>query len=157
MAVVRGCELPEDVAYDVEADVWVRHEGIDVVCGMTDIAQTRCGKIVTLHFKKVGRAVERGRSLATVESAKWVGPFPAPLTGEVVATNEAGFAADPLMVNTDPYGAGWLVRLHPTRWDDEKHHLVSGEDAVSAYAARIAELDVHCYRCADGTAEEETT
>lgn len=149
MTVVRGCELPADVAFDVDQDVWVRREGDEVVCGMTDVAQTRCGKIVTLHFKKVGRTVDRGRSLCTVESAKWVGPFPAPLTGEVTATNEAGFAADPSMVNTDPYGAGWLVRLHPTRWDDEKGHLLSGEAAFTAYSVRIAELDVHCYRCAD--------
>jgi glycine cleavage system H protein len=152
VAVVRGCELPEDLAYDVERDVWVRRDGDEVVCGMTDVAQTRCGRIVTLQFRRVGREVERGRSLGTVESAKWVGPFPAPLSGEIVAVNAAGFAEDPLMVNTDPYGDGWLVRLRPTRLDREWPELLSGEAAVAAYRRRIAELEVTCYRCAEGQA-----
>ncbi|MDB5068284.1 MAG: glycine cleavage system protein [Chloroflexi bacterium] len=147
MATVRGCELPDDLAYDVGRDVWVRREGEEVVCGMTDVAQTRCGRIVTLQFRRVGRVVERGRSLSTVESAKWVGPFPAPLTGEITAVNETGFAANPLMVNTDPYGEGWLVRLRPTRLDREWPELLTGEAARRAYEGRIAELDVHCYRC----------
>jgi glycine cleavage system H protein len=150
VATVRGCELPDDLAYDVGRDVWVRREGDQVVCGMTDVAQTRCGRIVTLQFRRVGRVVERGRSLSTVESAKWVGPFPAPLTGEITAVNEAGFAAHPLMVNTDPYGEGWLVRLRPTRLEREWPELLTGEAARSAYAERIAELDVHCYRCEGG-------
>ncbi len=148
MATLRGCELPDGLAFDVERDVWVRRDGGEVVCGMTDVAQTRCGRIVTLQFRRVGRLVERGRSLCTVESAKWVGPFPAPLTGEITAVNEAGFAANPQMVNTDPYGEGWLVRLRPTRLEREWPELLTGEAAVGAYAARIAELDVHCYRCA---------
>ncbi len=148
MATVRGCELPDGLAFDVERDVWVRRDGDEVVCGMTDVAQTRCGRIVTLQFRRVGRVVARGRSLCTVESAKWVGPFPAALTGEITAVNEAGFAANPLMVNTDPYGEGWLVRLRPTRPEREWPELLTGDAAVDAYAARIAELDVHCYRCA---------
>ena len=147
MAVVRGCELPEDLAYDVERDVWVRCEGDEVVCGMTDVAQTRCGRIVTLQFRRVGREVERGRSLCTVESAKGVGPFPAPLSGEIVAVNAGGVAGDPLMVNTDPYGAGWLVRLRPTRLAAEWPELLTGGAAVAAYRRRIAELEVTCYRC----------
>lgn len=153
MATLRGCELPENLAYDVERDVWVRREGEEIVCGMTDVAQTRCGKIVTLQFRRLGRVVERGRSLCTIESAKWVGPFPAPLTGEIVAVNDSGFAANPLMVNTDPYGEGWLVRLRPTRLDREWADLLEGDAAVRAYGDRIAELEVHCYRCDEGTEE----
>jgi glycine cleavage system H protein len=148
MAVVRGCELPEELAYDVERDVWARRDGAEVVCGMTDVAQTRCGRIVTLQFRRVGRVVERGHSLCTVESAKWVGPFPAPLTGEVVAVNADGVAAHPPAVNTDPYGEGWLVRLRPSRLDREWPDLLTGEAAVRAYRERIAELEVTCYRCA---------
>lgn len=150
MTVVRGCELPEDVSYDVERDVWLRRVGREVVCGMTDVAQTRCGKIVSLHFRRTGRLVPRGGSVCTIESAKWVGPFPAPLSGEIVATNAAGFAADPLMVNTDPYGDGWLVRLLPTQLEAEWGLLLQGDAAVKAYTKRIAELDVTCYRCAQG-------
>lgn len=153
MPIIRGCELPEDIAYDVERDVWVRLDGGEAVCGMTDVAQTRCGKIVTINFRRVGRIVERGRSCCTIESAKWVGPFPAPLSGEIVATNEIAFAANPLMANVDPYGAGWLVRLRPTSIDAEWPLLLTGGAAADAYRQRIAELDVHCYRCAEGENE----
>jgi glycine cleavage system H protein len=145
-----GCVIPDDLLYDLGRDVWVRRlENGEVECGMTDVAQTRCGRIVTLQFRRVGRVVERGRSLCTVESAKWVGPFPAPLTGEIVAVNSGGFDAHPLMVNTDPYGEGWLVRLRPTRLEREWRELLTGDAAVEAYAARIAELEVNCFRCAD--------
>lgn len=153
MAVVRGCDIPDGLAFDVERDVWVRREDSEVVCGMTDVAQTRCGKIVTLHFKRVGKHVERGQSMCTVESAKWVGPFPAPLSGDIVATNADAFAANPLRANIDPYGAGWFVRLRPTSLNKEWPLLLSGEAAVEAYAERIAELDVQCYRCAEGETE----
>ncbi len=78
-----------------------------------------------------------------------MGPFPAPLSGEIVAVNSDGFDAHPLMVNTDPYGEGWLVRLRPTRLDREWPALLTGDAAVEAYAARIAELEVNCFRCAD--------
>lgn len=154
MPVVRGCELPEGLAYDVDRDVWVRRDGDEVVCGMTDIAQTRCGKIVTLHFKRVGRHVERGQSMCTVESAKWVGPFPAPLSGDIVATNAGAFAANPLRANIDPYGAGWFVRLRPTAFREEWPQLLTGDAALGAYQQRIAELNVQCYRCAEGENEE---
>lgn len=146
----RGCELPEDLAYDVERDVWARLEGDGTVTlGMTDPAQTRCGRIVSLRFKPVGRRVQRGQSLATIESAKWVGPFPAVLTGTIAAHNEATFRADVLAANRDPYGAGWLVRLAPSAWADERHHLLTGPEALARYRARIDEQQVTCLRCAE--------
>jgi glycine cleavage system H protein len=105
---------------------------------------------VSIRFKAVGRQVRRGQSLATIESAKWVGPFPAVLSGEIVATNEAGFRRDILVANRDPYGAGWLVRVRPTDPDAERGLLVPGAEAVPRYRARIDELQVSCFRCADG-------
>jgi glycine cleavage system H protein len=149
--IYRGCDLPEDVAYDVERDVWARLESDGAVTlGMTDPAQTRCGKIVSLRFKPVGRLVPRGQSLATIESAKWVGPFPAILSGVIAATNEATFRADILAANTDPYGRGWLVRMRPTAWETERSHLLFGADGVARYRVRIDDLKITCLRCAPG-------
>lgn len=148
----RGCDLPEDLAYDVERDVWARVEADgQVTLGMTDPAQTRCGKLVSIRFKAVGRQVERGQSLATIESAKWVGPFPAVLSGVIAATNEATFRADILAANKDPYGKGWLVRLRPAAWEAERDRLVSGAAALERYRARIDEQKITCMRCAEGT------
>lgn len=147
--VYYGCDIPEDLYYDVERDVWVRFEGELATLGMTDPAQTRCGKLVAVGFKKVGRVVRQGKALASLESSKWVGPFPAPFTAEVVETNEAGFYQDILLANKDPYGAGWLVKVRPLNLEAEQDHLVTGAEAVRRYMARIKELGVRCFRCAD--------
>jgi len=90
----RGCVVPEDLLYDVDVHVWVRLSGETAVLGMTDVAQTMGGRMVQVSWRKPGRSFARGRSLAVVESAKWVGPFPTPLTAELVEVNEAAFAAD---------------------------------------------------------------
>ncbi|MBI4269718.1 MAG: glycine cleavage system protein H [Candidatus Rokubacteria bacterium] len=147
--IYRGCELPEDLAYDVEQDVWARLEGDgSVTLGMTDPAQTRCGKIVSVRFKAPGRRVARGQSLATIESAKWVGPFPAVVSGVIAANNERTFRDDTLSANKDPYGAGWLVRLAPTAWAEERGRLLSGAAALERYRGRLDAQKVSCLRCA---------
>lgn len=152
MVGLGGCEIPEGLAYDVERDVWVRFDpGELVTMGMTDPAQSRCGKVVSVRFKAVGRRVALGQSLATIESAKWVGPFPAVLSGEIAETNEAAFRRDVLVANRDPYGAGWLVRLRPDRLAEERGRLLTGEAAAERYAARIAALGIRCFRCAEGS------
>jgi glycine cleavage system H protein len=151
MQVYRGCVFPEDLLFDVPQDVWVRIEvetGL-AVCGMTDPAQTRCGKFVAIRFKAVGKKIERGKSLATIESAKWVGAFPAPLSGEIVETNEATFRRDILMVNREPYDAGWLVKLRPTNWEAERGLLVDAAVAFVQYQKKIEELKINCMRCMD--------
>jgi glycine cleavage system H protein len=144
-----GCVIPEDLLYDVEMDVWVRLDGDEAVCGVTDPAQTRCGKFVAVQFRKVGKHVVRGRGLATIESAKWVGPFPSPLSGDIVAVNQETFGRDILMANRDPYGEGWLVRIRPTNRDAEIGLLQRGAEAFDAYRAKIDELEIRCFRCAD--------
>lgn len=150
MAVRAGCEVPEELFYDVEEDVWVRlHDDGVVTLGMTDPAQTRAGKLAHVLIKKVGKHLERGRSAATIESAKWAGPFRTPVTGTIVANNAEAFRRDVLVANRDPYGAGWIVRLHPDNWEEEAPKLVTGAEAVERYALRIQELGITCYRCAD--------
>lgn len=150
MTVFNGCDIPEALHYDVERDVWARFEPEgEVTLGMTDPAQTRCGKLVSIRFKAVGRRVARGQSLVTIESAKWVGSFPAVLSGAIVATNEARFRTDVLAANRDPYGTGWLVRIRPTDLEAERTGLVTGAEAFDRYRARLAELKLNCFRCAD--------
>jgi glycine cleavage system H protein len=150
MSVYRGCDIPEDLWFDVPRDVWVRvlDDGT-LELGMSDAAQTRSGKLLHIQFKRVGRHLEAGQSAATIETAKWAGPFPTPVAGDVVETNEATFRADVLVANRDPYGAGWLVRLRPDSWDPTAAGLVTGLAAVERYEARVDELGLTCFRCAD--------
>ena len=144
-----GCEVPEELLYDVDANVWVRVDGDAVVMGMTDIGQTLCGRFVQISWKPPGRTIARGRSLAVIESAKWVGPFPAAVSGELVANNESAFAADIAVANRDPYGEGWLVRVRPTDFAVEREALVDGAEAMVRYRTFIEENDVRCFRCED--------
>lgn len=146
----RGCEIPPHLLYDVERDVWVQPDDDgSLVLGMTDPAQSRAGKFLHIQFKKVGRHLDAGQSAATVETAKWAGPFPTPVGGTVVETNERAFAADILVANRDPYGAGWIVRVRPDAWPPPTGELVTGSEARARYEARIDLLGVNCIRCAD--------
>jgi glycine cleavage system H protein len=146
-----GCALPEEYLYDLELDVWILLEDDGSArMGMTDVAQTLCGKLVSLTFQKhPGDRVRRGRTLAVIESAKWVGPFRSPLSGEVIEVNEAAFHADMLVANRDPYGAGWLVRLAPSAWDAERAGLLDGLAAFPVVRERIEREEIRCFRCAD--------
>ncbi len=145
----QGCVVPGDLLYDLGMNVWVRLSGEIAVLGMTDVAQTMGGRMVQVSWKKTGRSYARGRTLAVIESAKWVGPFPTPLTGELIEVNEDGFAADVAIANRDPYGAGWLARVRPTDLASEREHLADGQAAFEHYRTFIDENGVRCYRCAD--------
>lgn len=143
MAVVNNCELPEDLYYLIERHVWVRPspEG-PVTVGINDVARHLAGTIVAVTPKKVGRAVPRGQSVATIESSKWVGPVPAPVGGEIVEVNES-VRTNPRLLNQDPYGA-WLVRLRPSAWEAESGELVTGPAGVEAYRAFLEREGIRC-------------
>jgi glycine cleavage system H protein len=150
MTAWRGCEIPDGLWFDVPHDVWLDPlaDG-SVRLGMTDVAQTRAGKLLAILFKKPGRHIAAGQSAATIESAKWAGPFSVPIAGTIVEANEEAFAADILVANRDPYGAGWIVRVEPDTWQPLGAGLVTGDAASAAYEVRIDELDLSCFRCAD--------
>lgn len=138
MATVRGCNLPDDLYYNVENNVWARKEADGTITvGMTAYACSLAGEIVSYTPKKVGKEIEQNKSVSTVESGKWVGPVKAPVTGEVTATNEA-VAAKPGTINADPYGAGWMVKMKPANWDGESASLVTGAAVSSAFEAKMA-------------------
>ncbi len=149
MQVYHGCHVPDDRLYDIEGDLWVRLEGDLARLGMTDIAQTRMGKMVSIHFKRPGRKVKPGGSVATVESSKWVGPIHTPFGGEIVEPNESAFAADILIANRDPYEVGWITIIRPEDVTQPHRPLLRGNDAWEAYRDRIDDLEIRCYRCAD--------
>ena len=105
MPEVRGCHLPDDLLYDVDNHTWFKETGDgNVRIGMTTIATAMAGQLVAFTPKKVGRSVRAGRSCATVESGKWVGPAKSAAGGEVITVNEE-LQANPSMANADPYAA----------------------------------------------------
>ena len=89
---------------------WVRLDGDVAVIGITDYAQQQLGDVVYVELPEVGRALGRGKEAAVVESAKAASEVYAPLSGEVVAVNDA-LVDEPARVNADPMGEGWFLKL----------------------------------------------
>jgi glycine cleavage system H protein len=137
MADARGCHLPDELLYDVENHIWYDElpDG-NVKLGMTTVATAMAGQVVAYTPKKVGRAVEAGKSCATIESGKWVGPAKSVVAGTVAEINEA-LGAKPSLANEDPYGAGWLVVLKPQDWAAAKAALTPGTEVASRYDAKM--------------------
>ncbi|MGN6723077.1 MAG: glycine cleavage system protein GcvH [Marmoricola sp.] len=107
--------IPDDLRYTAEHE-WVREPGEtegSVRIGITDFAQDALGDIVYVQLPEVGLPVTAGEPVGELESTKSVSDVYAPLTGEVVARNEALDSA-PELVNSDPYGAGWLFEVVPS-------------------------------------------
>ncbi len=137
MPIVRGCDLPDELLYDVENHTWFEELGDgNVKIGMTAVATAMAGELVAVTPKKVGRAVKAGKSCATIESGKWVGPARSAAAGEVVAVNEA-LVDTPSIVNDDPYGTGWIVVLKPEDWESVKSKLTTGTEVSSVYEAKM--------------------
>lgn len=137
MPTVRGCNLPDDLLYDVANHIWFTELPDGTVrLGMTAVATAMAGPVVAVTPKKVGRAVESGKSCATIESGKWVGPAKSAAAGEVAAVNDA-VKAKPGLVNDDPYGEGWLVVIKPADWASVKPTLTPGADVAQKYEAKM--------------------
>lgn len=103
-------EIPTDLSY-TEAHEWVRETGDGVVrIGITDHAQSQLGDVVFVQLPTVGDTVTAGDAMGEVESTKSVSDIYAPVGGEVVAVNEA-LDGTPELVNSAPYGDGWLAEV----------------------------------------------
>ena len=137
MTNVRGCNLPDELLYDVANHTWFSELGDGrIKLGMTTVATALAGEIVAFTPKKVGRSVEAGKSCATIESGKWVGPAKSAAAGQIVEINET-MVAKPNTANADPYGAGWLVILQPTDWASVKPTLTPGSSVAAEYEAKM--------------------
>ena len=112
---------------------WVRQDGDTVVIGITDYAQQQLGDIVYVELPEPGTRVEAGKEAAIVESAKAASEVYAPVSGEIVAINDA-IVADPAKVNADAMGEGWFVKI---KLADARQ--LDGLMDEAAYAALVAE------------------
>jgi glycine cleavage system H protein len=102
---------PEDLKYTKDHE-WVRSQGDTVRVGVTDFAQEALGDIVFVTLPEVGSDVTAGSTCGEIESTKSVSDVYAPVTGTVVARNE-GLDTAPELINSDPYGDGWMLEIRP--------------------------------------------
>jgi len=136
---VHNCVIPTDRHIDVEEHVWAKVGDGDVVTiGMTDVAQSLAKTFLHAHVKGDGSEIDKGRSVATVESSKYVGPVKSPVSGEVVEANEA-VSDDASLINRSPYEDGWIVRIEATNLEADLEGTLEGEEAVEAYRQVIEE------------------
>ena len=147
MEKIRGCDLPEDYYHFAEKHVWAKPvEGNLIRIGMNTVAGKLSGgklNAVTVRAKNIGAEIPAGKSVATVESSKYVGPVPAPVTGILKRANEK-LAADPNLAITDPYGEGWIVEMEASKWNEEKAGLLTGAAGLAAYKAKLEAENISC-------------
>jgi glycine cleavage system H protein len=124
--------VPTDLRYTKDHE-WVRLAGSDATIGITEYAASQLGDIVFVELPENGRALTQSAAFGVVESVKAVSDLFAPVSGSVVETNDA-LAGTPELVNSEPYGAGWMVRITVA----DPAELDSLLDPV-AYDALIAE------------------
>jgi len=100
---------PEDFYYSKDHE-WVKIEGDRATVGITDFAQKQLGDVVYVEMPQVGSSLEFHQSLGVVESVKAVSDIYCPISGDVIEVNE-GLNDSPELINEDPHGKGWIVRL----------------------------------------------
>ena len=103
--------IPEDLKYTSEHE-WVREEDENIVVGVTDYAQEALGELVYIELPSEGDEINKGDTFGAVESTKSVSDLFAPLSGEVVEVNDA-LLDSPELINQDPYGEGWMIKVKP--------------------------------------------
>jgi len=116
---------PEDSRY-AKSHEYVHVEGDVGTIGITDYAQKELGDVVFVELPQVGTQLELGDEMGSIESVKAVSELFAPVSGEVVEINES-LAEKPELVNTDPYGDGWMIKVKLSA-SDEVDELMSAED-----------------------------
>jgi glycine cleavage system H protein len=124
--------IPEDLYYSEEHE-WVRLDDDVATIGITDFAQEQLGDIVYVDLPQVGETIESGAVIGELESTKSVSDVFSPLSGEVMARNEA-LDGGAEVINSDPYGEGWLIKVRPAD-EDATEALLTPE----AYGALVSE------------------
>jgi glycine cleavage system H protein len=122
--------VPENLKYTKDHE-WILVEGTTGTVGITDHAQGELGDVVFVELPASGKPVKHGESFGTIEAVKAVSDLYAPVTGQIIEAN-AALSANPELVNKDPYGKGWMVKIKITNPDELKQLM----DA-KAYQASI--------------------
>jgi glycine cleavage system H protein len=117
--------IPENLKYTSDHE-WIRTEGEFAFVGITEYAQGELGDIVFIEVETVGETLAKGESFGTIEAVKTVSDMFMPVGGEVIEFNEE-LGASPELLNKDPYGAGWVIKIKVDN-PDELEDLLSAED-----------------------------
>jgi len=140
------CVFPDDLLYDLENNTWLRIEDNgEVTVGVTSVLPAIAGKLTLARLKSAEVAIQRGQSLGTLESLKFVGPVPSPVSGILLKTN--GLIVDrPRIINDSPYQEGWIASLKPSHLALERILLSKSTESKTLLVKKIAEFHVRCFK-----------
>ena len=140
------CVFPDDLLYDLENNTWLRiEESGEVTVGVTSVLPAIAGKLTLARLKSAEVAIQRGQSLGTLESLKFVGPIPSPVSGMLLKTN--GLIVDrPRIINDSPYQEGWIASLKPSHLALERILLSKSAESKTLLVKKIAEFHVRCFK-----------
>ncbi|MBL7202843.1 MAG: glycine cleavage system protein GcvH [Desulfobacteraceae bacterium] len=136
MAEIKGYNMPDELFYHEEHS-WAKVEGTRVTVGMTDMFQKEAGDIVFVDLPEEEDEVSQGETCGKIQSRKWIGKLVAPVSGEIIEINEE-MEEDTGLINTDPYGDGWILVIEAEDEDElqsELKNLIHG-DAVRDFVDR---------------------
>jgi glycine cleavage system H protein len=140
------CSFPDHLLYDLEGNTWVAgDESGEVVVGVTSLLSAIAGKIISARLRATGTKMGRGTSLGTLESLKFVGPIPSPVSGIILSIN-GEVVKRPKLLNDSPYAKGWIVKLKPLGFREEKSFLSRVTVATEAFRKKIAEFHARCFK-----------
>jgi len=135
MADIKGYDMPDELYYHREHS-WARVEGTRVTVGMNDFFQQEAGDVVFIDLPEEEDEVEQGEVCGKIQSRKWIGKLVAPVSGEIMEINEA-LEDDSSLINTDPYGEGWILVIEAPDLEEDLGNLMQGEAIVSFIESEI--------------------
>ncbi|HEX5979435.1 MAG TPA: sulfurtransferase TusA family protein [Nitrososphaeraceae archaeon] len=140
---IGNCSFPEDLLYDAENFIWISNKEKSVTIGITAIMASIAGRLSSIKLKPVGTKLEKGKSCATLESAKYFGVLRTPVSGIIVQVNKS-LMNKPKLANDFPYAEGWFVKIELSDMEDLKA-LETIENCHDKMSIAIQKLRVRCF------------
>ena len=140
---IGNCSFPEDLLYDAENFIWISNKEKSVTIGITAIMASIAGRLSSIKLKPVGTKLEKGKSCATLESAKYFGVVRTPVSGIIVQVNKS-LMNKPKLANDFPYAEGWFVKIELSDMEDLKA-LETIENCHDKMSIAIQKLRVRCF------------
>ena len=119
MKSIRNFNIRTDVWYDTDEGFWLDIDGSTARIGMSPLVQETSGSFVAIKVEDAGTSFSKGESFGSVEAEKHVGHLKAPVSGKIISINEK-VLENPRLLNTDPYGKGWLIELEMSELETER-------------------------------------
>jgi len=126
---VNNTEARTDLMYDPDNGFWMKADGNTVRIGLNHLTQESSGSFVAVRLSDIGTSLKKDESFGSVEAEKHVGHFNIPLSGKMLRRNEK-VIENPRLINTDPYGEGWLIEIEADDLESQVQNFVQGKQSV---------------------------